>query len=85
MENYRFTNFEEIDQALNVLEVKKQVQYYKVKGAVLRFREQLTVANVFKYTVNVIGEKIKASTSLKEMIFRFLWNKVKPEETAEEA
>lgn len=85
MENYRFTNFEEIDQALNVLEVKKQVQYYKVKGAVLRLREQLTVANVFKYTVNVIGEKIKASTSLKEMIFRFLWNKVKPEDTAEEA
>lgn len=85
MENYRFTNFEEIDQALNVLEVKKQVQYYKVKGAVLRLREQLTVANVFKYTVNVIGEKIKASTSLKEMIFRFLWNKVKPEDTSEEA
>lgn len=80
MEDYRFTKFEEIDRELTILEVKKEMQYLKFKGSVLRFREQLTVSNLFKSAVHAIGEKIKTSASLKEMIFRFLWNKVKPEQ-----
>jgi hypothetical protein len=85
MKKYHFTNFEDIDKELEVLELQKELQFLKLKGSIISFREQLTVSNLFKQAVSSIGEKIKASTSLKEMIFRFLWNKVKPEETTEEA